>query len=31
MDSWNRFSEEALPHKKQFYCKLNLEDITDED
>ena len=31
MDSWNRFSEETLPHKKEFYCKLNLEDITDED
>ena len=30
MDSWNRFSEEILPHKKEFYCKLNLQDITDE-
>ena len=30
MDSWERFNE-TLPHKKAFYSKLNLEDITDKD
>ena len=29
MDSLKRFTE--LPSKKDFYSKLNLEDITDED
>ena len=31
MDSWERFNETELPSKKDFYSKLNLEDITDED
>ena len=31
IDSWERFSETALPNKKAFYSKLSLEDITDED
>ena len=31
MDSWERFNETELPPKKEFYNKLNLEDITDKD
>ena len=31
MDSWERFNETELPPKKEFYNKLNLEDITDND
>ena len=31
MDSWERFTETALPPKESFYSKLNLEDISDED
>ena len=31
MDSWERFNETTLQNKKAFYCKLHLEDITDED
>ena len=31
MDSWEKFDETALPDKKAFYSKLNLEDISDED
>ena len=30
MDSWERFNETTLPNKKAFYCKLYLEDITNE-
>ena len=26
-----KFDETSLPDKKAFYCKLNLEDITDKD
>ena len=28
---WKRFDEASLPHKKAFYTKLYLEDITDKD
>ena len=31
MNSWDRFNETSLPTKKEFYNKLNQEDITDED
>ena len=31
MDGWERFNETELPSKKDFYSKLNLEGITDED
>ena len=31
MDSWERFNGTSLPHKKAFYSKSNLEDITDKD
>ena len=31
MDSWERFSETALPAKDKFYSKLNDEHITDEE
>ena len=29
MDSWERFNEKLLPHKRAFYNSLNMEDITD--
>ena len=29
MDSWERFDKTVFPNKKEFYSKLNLEDITD--
>ena len=29
MDSWERFNEKLLPHKRAFYSSLNMEDITD--
>ena len=31
IDSWERFNETSLPDKKDFFCKLKLEGITDED
>ena len=31
MDSWERFNETSLPPKNDFYSKLTLEDITDND
>ena len=31
MDSWEKFDENALPYKKDFYSSLNLEDTSDED
>ena len=31
MDSWERFNETSLPHKKAFYSELYLEDITEKD
>ena len=31
MNSWEKFDENALPLKKDFYSNLNLEDINDED
>ena len=31
MDSWERFNETSLPHKKAVYSELDLEDITDKD
>ena len=31
MDSWEKFNENALPPKKDFYSNSNLEDISDED
>ena len=31
MDSCERFNETSLPPKKDFYSKLNLEDINDAD
>ena len=31
MNSWERFNEEALHHKKEFYSNLHLEDITNDD
>ena len=31
MDSWERFNETSLPPKESFYCKLNLEGISDKD
>ena len=31
VDSWERFDEISLPHKKAFYSELYLQDITNED
>ena len=31
MDSWSNFNDTLLPSKDQFYNKLNLEHISDED
>ena len=31
MDSWNRFSDTALPDKEPFYSCLSMENITDTD
>ena len=31
MNNWNRFDETELPSKKQYYSKLRLEHITDEE
>ena len=31
MDSWERFNETSLPPTKDFYSKLNLEDISNKD
>ena len=31
MDSWERFNETSLPSKRDFYCELNLEDVSDKD
>ena len=31
MDSWEKFDETTSPPKEDFYSKLNLEDISDED
>ena len=28
MDDWNRFNEEKLPNKSDFYCSLNMEEIS---
>ena len=28
MDDWNRFDEEQLPNKSDFYSGLNMEEIT---
>ena len=31
MDSWEIFDEESLSDKEDFYCSLNMEDITGVD
>ena len=31
MDSWHRFNETSLPDKKDFYNRLNIENIIDID
>ena len=31
MDSWKRFNETELSSKDEFYSKLNIEDISDDD
>ena len=31
MDRWKRFDETLLPKQKDFYCNLNMEEITDFD
>ena len=31
MDNWEKFNETTIPAKEVFYCKLNLEGISDAD
>ena len=31
MDIWEKFNKTSLPEKKDFCCKLNMEDNTDAD
>ena len=31
IDNWNRFNEISLPNKKDFYSRLNMENILDID
>ena len=31
MDDWDRFNEEQLPNKSDFYSSLNMEDIAEID
>ena len=31
MDHWDRFNEEKLPNKSDFYSSLNMEDISEID
>ena len=31
MDDWEKLNETSLPVKEDFYCHLNMEDITDAD
>ena len=31
MDSWNRFNETSLPDKRDFYSRLNMENVIDID
>ena len=31
MDNWNRFNENALPSKEEFYSNLNMSNISDKD
>ena len=31
MDNWEKFDGTTLPPKESFYCKLNLEGISDAD
>ena len=31
MDDWEKFNENTLPEKEEFYSNLNMEDIIDTD
>ena len=31
MDDWEKFNEESVPEKENFYSHLNMEDITHTD
>ena len=31
MDDWEKFNENLLPEKEDFYSHLNMDDITDAD
>ena len=31
LDDWEKLNETSLPEKEDFYCHLNMEDITDVD
>ena len=31
MDTWEHFDEKSIPDKKEFYSRLNIENITDVD
>ena len=30
-DDWEKFNETSLPEKEEFYCRLNMKNITDTD
>ena len=31
MNDWEKFNKTSLPEKEDFYCHLNMEDVTDVD
>ena len=31
MNDWEKFNEISLPEKEDFYSRLNMEDISDQD
>ena len=31
MDDWEKFNENSLPEKEEFYSNLNMENITESD
>ena len=31
MDKWEKFNETLLPKREEFYCNVNMKDVTDAD